>query len=685
MMVLGLRGKLVLALAVMTSLTVLCAGMAIYSVASSVSLLTHVHDATLPSLRSAERLARQSESAIAHIVNLPTVQSEQELDRLRATWTEIDRNLTATLSSLEDNPSPPADIDALTRQISHVRAIRNRLDMTVGQFLKIKQEQRARHQDLLSAEEKFQGVLEPLIAIAERERATDLGRVDDQALKITDPPSTLPSGPASVSIEPGAGPSPGERLTLLLQLGRATGDIVNVLLAVQRETRPKHLQLAALRAGSYAERAQATLPSLNPEVGDFLNDLVKQILNLGTGSSGLLALRDKILASERQMAALRVNASGLFQRLKATIDRVIHDTSEAFDQEQKAFEQTQGHMVLLVLAAAAASVFASISIGAFFVQRRIVQPIVKLSEAMSIFDRNRNIADDLERGPDEIGQLSRSFVDMAHQRRRAEVELTERNQLLATANTELARSNQELDDFAHIAAHDLKEPVRAIQNHARFLTEDFGDQLGEDGKRRLTRMIDLGDRMVQLMNDLLSYAKLGRGKDAGEPVDAGGLITEIEESLTETLKNRNARIVKEDNLPTILGNKAQIATIFRNLINNGVKYNDSEDRVIEIGALPADHSSGSGDSATFYVRDNGIGIDQAFHESVFKMFKRLNVENAYGAGTGAGLSFVQKIVENQGGRIWLTSTPGEGSTFFFTLKTGDEVGHTPIEAASTMT
>ena len=106
MMVFGLHGKLVLALAIMTSLTVLCAGTAIYSVASSVSLLTHVHDATLPSLRNAERLARQSESAIAHIVNLPTIQSERELDRLRATWTEIDRALTATLNRLADNPSP---------------------------------------------------------------------------------------------------------------------------------------------------------------------------------------------------------------------------------------------------------------------------------------------------------------------------------------------------------------------------------------------------------------------------------------------------------------------------------------------------------------------------------------------------------------------------------------------------
>jgi signal transduction histidine kinase len=681
MMVFGLRGKLVLALAVMTTLTVLCAGTAIYGVARSTSLLAHVHETTLPNLRSAERLARQSEGAVAHIVNLPTIQSVSELERLRQTWTEIDHALTTTLSSLDGNPSPPADIETLTQQISHVRAIQSRLDMAVSAYLALKRKQEARHQGLKQAEEKFQSVLEPLINIAEQERTIALERLDPDASRIADPPPILPDANDLPLIKPGAGPSPGERLTLLLQLGRATGNIVNVLLAVERETRPRHLQLAALRAESYAERAKATLPSLNPEVSDFLNDLVEQILTLGVGPSGLLELRDKILANEQQTAALRVSASGLFQQLHATIDRVINDTSDAFDDEESAFANAQGQMVMLVLAAAAASVFASICIGAFFVQRRIVDPIVKLSEAMSTFEQDRRITGGLQGGRDEIGQLSRSFVDMAHQRRRAETELTKQNRLLANANTELARSNQELDDFAYIAAHDLKEPVRALQNHARFLTEDFGDQLGEDGKKRLARMIDLGDRMVQLMSDLLSYAKLGRGEPSAEAINPGSLIAEIEESLTETLKSKNAHIVKSDNLPTVRGNKAHIATIFRNLINNGVKYNESEEKVIEIGTLPIDASSGLGETATFYVRDNGIGIEEEFHDSVFKMFKRLNHETIYGAGTGAGLSFVQKIVQNQGGRIWLESTPSEGSTFFFALMTSGEGKQRPQGSA----
>ncbi len=667
----GLRGKLVLVLAVMTSIAVLCAGTAIYSVARSVSLLAHVHDATLPSLRIAERLARQSEGAIAHIVNLPTLQSDQELDRLRAAWKEIDQALTGSLQDLKSNPSPPEHLEALTQQIDHVRAIRSRLDVTVGGYLALKNEQRARHEGLERAEDKFQSILEPLITIAERERATDQAYLNHQTKRIVEAPTPPSLDTDRLIIQPNGGPTPGERLTLLLRLARATGNIVNVLLAVQRERREEHLRLAALRAQSYADRAESILPLLDSEVGDFLNNLVEEILHQGTGPLGLLELRQRILDSERQMATLRVNASGLFQRLKSTIDRVIDDTSVAFDQETRTFERAQGQMVLLVLCAAAGSVFASIGIVAFFIQRRIVQPIVELSEAMSNFEKDGAITNNLRADRDEIGQLSRSFVDMAHQRRQAETELTERNRLLAAANSELERSNQELDDFAYIAAHDLKEPVRAIQNHARFLDEDYGDQLDEDGKRRLTRMIDLGERMVQLMNDLLQFAKLGRGETIDENIDPNSLISEIEESLTETLRSHHARLIIEEKLPMLRGNKAQLATIFRNLINNGIKYNEADDKVIEIGVLPPERRAEAEGTATFYVRDNGIGIDQRFHESVFRMFKRLHGDKAYGAGTGAGLSFVKKIVKTQGGRIWLASKPGQGSTFFFSLKTVD--------------
>lgn len=132
------------------------------------------------------------------------------------------------------------------------------------------------------------------------------------------------------------------------------------------------------------------------------------------------------------------------------------------------------------------------------------------------------------------------------------------------------------------------------------------------------------------------------------------------------MKTRHAEILAQDELPVIKGNKAQIATVFQKLISNATKYNDAKDKVVEIGVDQAVQQDTPSNVATFYVSDNGI--DDGLQEDVFKIFKRLNSRKAYGEGTGAGLSFVKKIVENQGGSIWFTTKPGEGTTFFFNLR-----------------
>ena len=233
------------------------------------------------------------------------------------------------------------------------------------------------------------------------------------------------------------------------------------------------------------------------------------------------------------------------------------------------------------------------------------------------------------------------------------------------AISELERSNQELDDFAYIASHDLKEPLRAVYNHANFLLEDYEERLGEDGKARLHRLITLSRRMEKLIADLLYFSRLGRGELAMENVDLNLVIADIEVQLAEALKKRNAKVVIVGPLPQVQGHRAHMTTVFQNLICNGIKYNDSEEKVIEIGVTSLERES---ELATFYVCDNGIGIEERFKDDVFGIFKRLNSEKAYGEGTGAGLSFVKKIVERQGGSVWLTSTVGEGTSIFFTLR-----------------
>lgn len=237
---------------------------------------------------------------------------------------------------------------------------------------------------------------------------------------------------------------------------------------------------------------------------------------------------------------------------------------------------------------------------------------------------------------------------------------------------ELERSNRELDDFAYIASHDLKEPLRAIHNHAGFLLEDYGDQLDDDAKKRLNRLGELSGRMERLIADLLHFARLGQGMQSVEAVDLDVVLADIEESLAETLRERHAKLVITATLPNIRGHRPHIMALFQNLISNGIKYNDSDEKRIEIGLAPTERADSDEGFRTLYVRDNGIGIEDRFHDDVFRIFKRLNSEKAYGAGTGAGLSFVKKIVENLGGKIWLTSKLGEGTTFFLALPVGEQ-------------
>jgi two-component system sensor kinase FixL len=236
-------------------------------------------------------------------------------------------------------------------------------------------------------------------------------------------------------------------------------------------------------------------------------------------------------------------------------------------------------------------------------------------------------------------------------------------------------SNGELDEFAHIVSHDLKEPLRGIRNHASFLLEDFGDRLEEDSARRLSRLVMLSGRMQQLVDSLLFFSRLGRDKMAMQSTDPNEIVREIEQMLETLLEERHARISVPNPMPIVWCDKTRVTEVFRNLVTNAIKYNDKERPLVELGLLPSVAAPQGGETDVFYVKDNGIGIAAEFHEDIFRMFKRLE-DSAAGeqSGTGAGLTFVKKIIERHGGRIWLQSEPSEGTTFYFTLPNGQQQG-----------
>ena len=247
--------------------------------------------------------------------------------------------------------------------------------------------------------------------------------------------------------------------------------------------------------------------------------------------------------------------------------------------------------------------------------------------------------------------------------------VAERTAELRKTLAELSQSNADLEQFAYIASHDLKEPLRGLSFHAAALLEDYQEKLDEAGIKRLRRLMHIPVRMEALITDLHYFARLGHGELVRQQVDLNAVIREIEDSADVLLRQSGAKIVMTNAMPKMICDKSQISRVFYNLIINGIKYNDKERPTVEIGLLHNVVTPGGGEEEdVFFVRDNGIGIDKKFQDQVFDVFRRLNPEDNDKKGTGMGLTFVRKIIERHGGRIWLDSVPGEGATFFFTLK-----------------
>ncbi len=347
-----------------------------------------------------------------------------------------------------------------------------------------------------------------------------------------------------------------------------------------------------------------------------------------------------------------------------------------YELRQAALASSRDHLDLLeaqaqrdILARATILLFAvGLCLASFrVITRRVLGPIQGMVDALLRATRGEFVVfEPTGTGkPDEIDKLAR--VLHAFQSNSEEIKRSTR--ALERHAMALERSNKELDDFAYIASHDLKEPLRGIHNHSRFLLEDNQEKLDPDSVKRLTRLVHLSQRMEHLINDLLYFSRIGRQELAIQPTDLNEVVCDIEMTLEVFLEERGARIAVPQALPKITCDKTRVAELFRNLITNGVKYNDAPEKVIEIGfepEHPLPNRSFSRD--VFYVRDNGRGIASQFYDDIFRIFKRLQArKDGEEEGTGVGLTFVKKIVERHGGRIWVESEIGKGSAFYFTL------------------
>ncbi|MBD2720849.1 ATP-binding protein [Hymenobacter armeniacus] len=248
-------------------------------------------------------------------------------------------------------------------------------------------------------------------------------------------------------------------------------------------------------------------------------------------------------------------------------------------------------------------------------------------------------------------------------------ELQDRARSLTRLNAELARSNDDLDSFAYVASHDLKEPLRGIHNYSLFLLEDYADQLDEEGVHRLRTLVRLSQRMESLIESLLQLSRVGRAELELESVDLNEVLDEVRDLLQLRFEETHTQLVVRDRLPTVLGDRIRLQEVISNLFSNAMKYNDLPEKVIRMGEAAVDTfpDINRGKFYVFYVQDNGIGIDPRHQTNIFKLFKRLHTPEKYGGGTGAGLAIAKKMVEKHGGALWVDSQPGQGATFYFTI------------------
>jgi PAS domain S-box-containing protein len=254
--------------------------------------------------------------------------------------------------------------------------------------------------------------------------------------------------------------------------------------------------------------------------------------------------------------------------------------------------------------------------------------------------------------------------DVTEARRMAD-DLKAQAEELLQANTSLLRINQELKDFTYVVSHDLKEPLRTLEAFSNFLAQDYSDRLDAEGQDHIAHLIAASRRLGDLIDDLLTLSRAGSVIKAPRSFSWDETIRTVLGDLHVLIQKKQAVVHVEGALPAAAGDPERVIQLLSNLVGNALKYNDKNKPTpkVVIGALPTGDAP---ELATFFVRDDGIGIDPQYHDQIFKMFRRLHRREDV-EGTGAGLAICKKIVEAHGGRIWVESALGKGATFYFSL------------------
>lgn len=414
---------------------------------------------------------------------------------------------------------------------------------------------------------------------------------------------------------------------------------------------------------------------LRRELFEDIEQALRYFHETGTPVPGTLgALRDAIgdqfdamqrLSEVNDWTAVRLRLDNqvneILDGVREMVEHVNSDVAEQRTRSVREIEAGQQRAQIILALTTLASLAIALALG-LSVTRSIVAPLSQLKTAAhqfaaGDFDIRLGIS-----SKDELGDVGQAFVIAARK--------------LRDYYETLKRSNEDLEQFAYAASHDLQEPLRTISTFSELLKERHGSSLAPEGKEYLAYLVDASARMRDLIAGILEYSRLVSSEtQRGEAVESEDIVRIVIQNLQATIKQTQATIT-HDELPRVLGNRLQLIQLFQNLVGNAIKYRREE-------APPRIHISAHEDNGMwrFCCEDNGIGIDAKYLSHVFGMFKQL--DRGGKGGVGMGLAIAKRIVERHGGTISVTSAVGKGSRFYFTLpRIGEDHQETKDEVLS---
>jgi signal transduction histidine kinase len=374
----------------------------------------------------------------------------------------------------------------------------------------------------------------------------------------------------------------------------------------------------------------------NQWVNEFAMPMIEAKRNASLSDSAQTAFNELYRAKYRSG-----HESRTLNALNGNIRNFINYEYLVREQRKEALDKSIQKTRLISIYLTSLSIFTGLAIAIFLavrISRRIIK-MVNMADTIAGGNYNTSMEDN---GRDELSQLAASLNHMA-------TVLSENIQLLQ-------RKNKELDQFAHIVSHDIKGPLRGIDNVVSWIEEDHMHELSPKVQEYVNIIKSRIVRGESLIHGILSYSRVGRYEMAVEEVDVNQLLVELSETMP--LK-QGLKLQIQKNMPILTTHRVPLTQIFSNLINNAIKYHDKPNGFIKV------HFTDDDDHYTFYVEDNGPGIAKNYHDKIFLIFQTLNGSDTF-ESTGVGLAIVKKILDDRNQHIFVTSEPGKGSTFSFT-------------------